>query len=426
MKKITTERPFPEPPADPTLAWLLNGQTRFNSHQAAPQVVIQPQRREERDRAGSWLRYAGLSLGLLALAAAIVSYQAQFALVFAYKAQRVVAAIQAAIPDSGSLVFACLGIALALQGRRALRARTLNVACVGISIAMNALRATPGWSALSVWIMAPTLYALASDTLIGVIRAYAIARQKRLNVALADEGVTPLQVVGTIALYAMRACVALPSTASGLRRWLLLKTPLPERPPVKVIAVRPPKAITSGKAPRGPRAESKTSRFLALVIQKHGPLASFPLDAVSRTCDELAPEVELDKGSARTALRKAVKAAQNGGDHLCSGPSSSSLSFWPWRCGSPGGRSYPSGGSRGTASAIRPSGHIYVFTPAGGTPRCSSCGCTGAGGRFSASRSGPGRISPTGRGSVIPASTRSSSGAGITATLCAFWQSCTA
>jgi hypothetical protein len=33
-----------------------------------------------------------------------------------------IAALEAAIPDAAALVFACLGIALALHGRRALRA----------------------------------------------------------------------------------------------------------------------------------------------------------------------------------------------------------------------------------------------------------------------------------------------------------------
>ena len=36
-----------------------------------------------------------------------------------------IAALEAAIPDAAALVFACLGIALALHGRRALRARAL-------------------------------------------------------------------------------------------------------------------------------------------------------------------------------------------------------------------------------------------------------------------------------------------------------------
>ncbi|HUY45479.1 MAG TPA: hypothetical protein VMV92_07105 [Streptosporangiaceae bacterium] len=80
---------------------------------------------------------------------------------------RHLAAMEAGSPDIGALFFAALGITLALHGRRALRARTLNVACVGISLAMNALASAPGWRDLAIWIMPSAVYALASDTLIG-------------------------------------------------------------------------------------------------------------------------------------------------------------------------------------------------------------------------------------------------------------------
>jgi hypothetical protein len=105
--------------------------------------------------------------------------------------------------------------------------------------------------------------------------------------------------------------LATPSTAAGLRRWLLLKTPLPA---ARESAVPPPrrKAISGRRGPPGARAASKTARFLALVEQRHGPLASFPPERVSATCTELAPEVGLDAGAARTALRRAVLAAQDG------------------------------------------------------------------------------------------------------------------
>ena len=55
-----------------------------------------------------------------------------------------IAALEAAIPDVAALVFACLGIALALH-RRALRARTLNLASVAASVFMNAIAAEAGW-----------------------------------------------------------------------------------------------------------------------------------------------------------------------------------------------------------------------------------------------------------------------------------------
>ena len=107
-------------------------------------------------------------LAVLAAAAAVVSFSAQYRMVYAAKGTPAVAALEAAIPDVAALIFATLGIALALQGRRAIRARVLNVAAVGTSVTMNVLAAGHGWRDLAIWAMPPVAYALASDTAIGV------------------------------------------------------------------------------------------------------------------------------------------------------------------------------------------------------------------------------------------------------------------
>jgi hypothetical protein len=272
-----------------------------------------------RDRAGKWLRNAMLALAVLAAAAAVVSFQAQYELIASLKHARVIAAVQAGIPDVGAAVFACLGIAMALHGKRAVRARVLNLVCVGISIAMNALAARGGWRPLAVWVMAPVLYALASDTLIGVIRSWTLARQEALSEALAgDEGGTPLAALGGLALWLLRLSVAPGSTLGGFRRWVVEECPV--APGRRQVAGKPEAKALTGRgdvadiSPRhrrpATRGETKTARFLALVEDRHGPFAGVPVGDVSRISAELAPEVELDVGAARTALRKTVLAAQ--------------------------------------------------------------------------------------------------------------------
>ena len=72
-----------------------------------------------------------------------VSFTAQYRMAETARHLPVIAALEAAIPDAAALVFASLGIALALHGRRALRARALNLAAVGTSVAMNVLAAGP-------------------------------------------------------------------------------------------------------------------------------------------------------------------------------------------------------------------------------------------------------------------------------------------
>ena len=275
------------------------------------------------DRAGTWLRCAGVAVGLVAVAAAVVSYQAQWRLVYADKHQAGVSYLQAAIPDLGSLVFACFGIALALHGKRALRARLLNLLCVGISITMNALAAGPGWTGLAVWVMSPVIYALASDTLIGVIRAYVIARHRQLGEALADDEITPLHLAGAVLLWLLRLALAPPSTLRGFHGWV---KSLPAAPPVRrgpedgqptVTGAQPepvkgPPARPAIHPGRGPRGGTKQDQFLTLVIARYGPLAEFDLKAVSRAAAELAPEAELHPGTARKILRAQVLAARNG------------------------------------------------------------------------------------------------------------------
>src|ERR1700734_2944537 len=85
--------------------------------------------------------------------AAGVSRDAQYGIVYRARHGPAIAALEAGIPDTGALIFAALGIALALHGRRALRPRTLNVACVGLSLTMNAIAASPGWRDAAIWVM---------------------------------------------------------------------------------------------------------------------------------------------------------------------------------------------------------------------------------------------------------------------------------
>ena len=61
-----------------------------------------------------------------------------------------------------------------------------------------------------------------------------------------------------------------------------------------------------------PRKATKTARFLAMATERHGSLASIPLDAVAAISADLAPKAGLHPGTARAVLRKAVLAAKNG------------------------------------------------------------------------------------------------------------------
>ena len=180
---------------------------------------------------------------------------------------------------------------------------------------MNAIAAAPGWRELAVWVMPAVAYAVASDTLIGVIRAWALARARALHATLADDEATPLAIIGGLLLWLLRLMLAPRSTLAGFRRWVVEEVPF--APGRRMVAHQPVAAIDGASSqprpsPGAARRDTKTAKFLALVVERHGPLATFPLSDVSKVCSALAPEVDLDAGSARTALRKHVLAAQNG------------------------------------------------------------------------------------------------------------------
>jgi hypothetical protein len=177
-------------------------------------------------QAGWWLRGAAVALGVLAAAAAAVSWDAQYAMVRAAKQVPVVAALEAGIPDVGAVVFAALGVALALHGKRALRSRVLNAACIGISLGMNALAAGHGWRDLAIWVMPAAVYAVASDTLIGVVRAWVLARARRQGETLVDDGLTPLAAAAGLALWLLRLSLAPRSTLTGFRSWVVTDCPV--------------------------------------------------------------------------------------------------------------------------------------------------------------------------------------------------------
>jgi hypothetical protein len=250
-----------------------------------------PSSRPARDRSGLWLRNAAVGLCILAAAAAAVSFTAQYRMAETARRLPAIAALEAAIPDAAALVFACLGIALALHGRRALRARALNLASVGTSVFMNTLAAEPGWRNLAIWALPPVAYALASDTLISVVRV----RHQHLTA----DAPTPLAILGGLLLWLLRLALAPASTLAGFRAWVLAECPV---------------APGRRRAPAPhPRKATKTARFLDLVTERHGSLASIPLNAVASISADLAPQLDLNTGAARTALRKAVLAARNGG-----------------------------------------------------------------------------------------------------------------
>ncbi len=255
------------------------------------QVAFMSSGAARRDTVGTghgWLRYSIAALAILAAAAAVVSWDAQYVLVHAVKRVPAIAALEAGIPDAGALIFATLGIALALHGRRALRPRALNVGCVAISLTMNALAAGRGWRDLAIWV---------------------------LPAVLAGDDATPLAIAGALLLWLLRLAVAPVSTLGGFRRWVIEECPVaPGRKAVPAPGVSLALVPPAGQPSQRRRADGKPGKqdlLVALAGQRHD-LRRLPLNRVARIAGEIGAEVDLHRGTARRVLRAHVLALQDG------------------------------------------------------------------------------------------------------------------
>ena len=109
-------------------------------------------------------------------------------------------------------------------------------------------------------------------------------------------------------MWLLRLALAPASTLAGFRAWVLEECPVA---PGRRAALRPAAPAQPGQRD-GPAEGDQDRRFLYLVTERHGPLASIPLYRVAEISAALAPAADLNPGAARAALRKAVLAARNG------------------------------------------------------------------------------------------------------------------
>src|SRR6185437_8935921 len=272
----------------PRLGWLRRGE-----HEGRPWTTATP---------GS--RMIGAATALLFLLGAGllgVSLAAQYGWLLGQRHhERLPSLVEAVSLDIGMIIFSLLALGLARASKQARAERALIVACALGSATMNYAAANDGsLRSVLAYVVPPLFLAVVTDRVISVVRRY----------YLGDDETSAWSVLATVVLYALRAVVALPSTAAGGRRALLVATPLPEAAE-KPRVIEPPKR----PGPRSPRRTgSMTARFLGLVAERYGDFAQIDPARVSPICTELAPEVGIDPGNARTALRKAVLAAQAGG-----------------------------------------------------------------------------------------------------------------
>jgi len=165
--------------------------------------------------------------------------------------------------------------------------------------------------------MPATVYALASDTLIGVVRARELARLSATGEALAGDDVTPLAVAGALVLWLLRLALAPASTLAGFRRWVLEECPVaPGRtatPAPEAVLALPPAGTppSNGARRRADGRPRKQDVLIALAGQRHD-LHHIPLNQVAAIASQIGAEVDLHPGTARRVLRAHVQSLRNG------------------------------------------------------------------------------------------------------------------
>jgi hypothetical protein len=293
----------------------------FQRRDKAPKIRRQP---------GDGSRLVSTALALLFILAAgllAVSFAAQYVYIFKERHQEIASVIEGLSADLGLMILSLLALGLARKGKSAVSERWGIIAVAGLSAAMNFAAATDGdWRSVLAYCAPSIFLAYVIDRTVSVIRRHVLGMEdERSPFALLGKVLVKVgKLVAIVLLYVLRLFLAPIETPKGLRQIVLNATPLPEAPRVVLhdVTVIQPKAVSvahaaiearKGKAsPRGPRGSSKSAALIKAVIDKYGPLAQFPLDRVSPVCTELAPEVGMDPGWARTALRKAVLAAHEG------------------------------------------------------------------------------------------------------------------
>jgi hypothetical protein len=241
----------------------------------------------ERSPGSVLIAVAAWLLVLIGGGALYVSFSAQREYVFGARHQDLASIIEALLLDLLMIVFTLLALGLSRAGKSSRTERALILACAAASAYMNVSAAdTASPRSVVAYAVAPIALAVVVDRVVAVIRRHVLADEEASAWTAAGRGVVAVtKVVGLVLLYSLRTILAPRETPAGLRRMVLNAAPLPSlAAPVVAPAIDPP---------------TKKAALLAL-YRKHPNRGDRA--AVGRVAAELAPQVDLSPGTARTYL----------------------------------------------------------------------------------------------------------------------------
>jgi hypothetical protein len=255
-------------------------------------------------------------LALIGAGALYVSFSAQRQYVFDARRQDVASIIEALLLDVLLIVFTLLALGLSRAGKSSRTERALILACAIASAYMNVSDAdTASPRSVVAYAVAPVALAVVVDRVVAVVRRHVLGVDEvSAWTALGCAVVTAARLSGLVLLYSLRFALAPPSTAKGLRRWVLVVTPLPEpaRSPaaVSLTSSETPAIDSPVTEPSELEGASKKARLAWWYEQDpaYGDRAT-----AAAAAKRLAPLVGLGEGTARAYIGQILADLQKAG-----------------------------------------------------------------------------------------------------------------
>ena len=225
-------------------------------------------------------------LALIGGGALFVSFSAQYAYIFAFRRQGAASLIEALLLDLLMIVFTLLALGLSRAGKSARAERILILACAAASSYMNVSAAdVASPRSVAAYAIAPVALAVVVDRVVTVIRRHVLADlEPSAWSTVGLVAAAAVRIAGLVLLYCLRFALAAPETARGLRRMVLDAAPLP--------------ALPEAPAPEA-TGPPRTKKAVLLALYRAHPDYGHRGTA-SRVAAELAPQAELQAGTARS------------------------------------------------------------------------------------------------------------------------------
>ena len=284
----------------------LRGPGLFEVARANGESVITNVRRiagAERPPGSALIGWATWLLVLIGAGALYVSFSAQRQYVFDARHQDAASIIEALLLDVLMIVFTLLALGLSRAGKSSRTERALILACAAASAYMNVSAAdTASPRSVVAYAVAPIALAVVVDRVIAVIRRHVLGADEVSAWTTAGRAtVAAVRLAGVAALYALRFTLAPRSTFLGLRRWVLVATPLPEAPTPSALPLTGHDVPAIETVTEPPELEGASKKARLNWWYERDPAYGDRATAAA-AAKRIAPLVDLSEGTARAYI----------------------------------------------------------------------------------------------------------------------------